>query len=180
MPSIDPGCGRYLPEELACSGAIAVPREGQTDTVDITAEVELDAAPEKVRVFVADLDRYPAWLSILAKAEPLAVADDGEAWAVELRAKVGPLARSKRLRMVRTVDEPDHLRFERDELDGRHHAQWMLDAHLEPTSKGTHLRMVLHYSGGFGSGVVERLLSDEIEASKERLRLQLEVDQSSS
>ena len=148
--------------------------------MDITADVELEATVEKVRAFIAELDRYPGWLSIVAKAEPLAYGAGRQAWAVELRAKVGPLARSKRLRMVRTIDESEHLRFERDELDGRDHAQWTLDAYLDQTSSGTRLQMVLHYSGGFGSGVVQRLLSDEIEASKGRLRSQLEVDQSSS
>ena len=148
--------------------------------MDITADVELLAAPDRVRVWIADLDRYPAWLSILAKAEPLIEVDGRQAWAVELRAKVGPLARSKRLRMVRTIDESLHVRFERDELDGRNHAQWTLDAQLEPIPTGTRLTMVLHYSGGFGSGVVERLLSDEIETSKARLRAQLELDGPSS
>jgi hypothetical protein len=81
--------------------------------VDLKASVELGAPPERVRPLVASLDCYPQWLSIVAKAEPL----DGtvDAWAIELRAKVGPLSRSKRLRMVRTVDDPLHLRFERIE-----------------------------------------------------------------
>jgi hypothetical protein len=147
--------------------------------VDITADVELDAEPSLVRVWIADLDRYPAWLSILAKADPLDDSDASKAWAVELRAKVGPLARSKRLRMVRTIDEPEHLRFERAETDGRQHARWTLDVHLAPTGTGSHLTMVLHYGGGFGGGIVERLLDDEIESSKARLRSML-VDPPSS
>lgn len=147
--------------------------------MDITADVELDAEPSRVRVWLADLDRYPAWLSILAKADPLADGGVLGAWAVELRAKVGPLARSKRLRMVRTIDEPEHLRFERAETDDRHHAQWTLDVHLTPTGAGSHLTMVLHYGGGFAGGIVERLLADEIESSKARLRSLL-VDPPSS
>ena len=50
--------------------------------------------------------------------------DDGRpAWRVELRARVGPFARSKQLRMVRTVYEPERIaRFERIEDDERDHA----------------------------------------------------------
>lgn len=152
--------------------------DGQTRGVDITAEVELPASVEQVRRLICDLDRYPAWLSIVERAEQVAI--EPAAWAVELRARVGPLARSKRLRMVRTLDEAGHLRFERSEQDARRHSPWTLDAHLSPTETGTCLVMVLHYGGGFGGGVVERLLGDEIERSKERLRSLLEADAASS
>lgn len=175
------------PDESVDSGGMV--RNGQTVPVDLTAAVELDASPERVRPWIASLDRYPSWLSIVAKAEPLApVGPEGEdlgvversddrpteAWAVELRAKVGPLSRSKRLRMVRSIDELLHLRFERAELDGRSHAVWTLDAELRPRGSGTELVMVLHYGGGFGGGLVERLLADEIEASRSRLRALLD------
>jgi hypothetical protein len=47
-------------------------------------------------------------------------------WDVELRARLGPLARSKRLRMVRTVRDPETFTatFERDQADGRNHSPW--------------------------------------------------------
>jgi len=151
---------------------------GQTCSVEITAEVELEAAPELVRPLIRDLDRYPSWLSIVAKAA--SESEDSSAWAVELRGKVGPLARSKRLRMVRTIDEPEHIRFERRERDGRQHSSWTLDAHVSATSSGSHLVMVLRYGGGFGGGIVERLLADEIEQSKVRLRLLLETNAGTS
>jgi hypothetical protein len=89
---------------------------------------------------------------------------------VELRAKVGPIARSKRLRMIRTIDEPAHIRFERNEVDGRSHSSWVLDAQLESIEIGTRLTMGLHYGGSFGAGLFERLLADEIESSKQTLR----------
>ena len=78
--------------------------------------------------------------------------------------------------MQRTIDEADHLRFERDEIDGRRHSEWTLDVRLEPEGDSTRLVMSLHYGGGFGGGVVERLLADEIDTSKARLRSLLEVD----
>lgn len=137
--------------------------------MDLTATLEANCSLEELRAFVDDLSRYPDWLTIVPQAatEP---GSDPKAWAVELRAKVGPIARSKRLRMVRTVDEVGHIRFERQEVDGRSHSPWVLDAALEPTETGTRLTMGLHYGGSFGAGLFERLLSDEIESSKETLR----------
>jgi hypothetical protein len=91
------------------------------------------------------------------------------AWSVELRAKVGPFARSKRLRMVRTVDEsPNHVRFERKESDTNAHGTWILDARLDGTAT-TRLTVRLQYEGRLWSSVVERVLRDEVERSKERL-----------
>ena len=78
--------------------------------MDVTATLDAACSIEALRTWVRDLDRYPAWLSIVpradrqpAPAEGRADADGHPAWAVELRAKLGPLARSKRLRMVRTL-----------------------------------------------------------------------------
>jgi hypothetical protein len=82
--------------------------------------------------------------------------------------------------MVRTVDEPGHVRFERSELDGKQHSPWVLDARIAPAGQGSRLTMVLHYGGGLGSGIFERILGDEIEASKSRLRALVEVEGRSS
>jgi Polyketide cyclase / dehydrase and lipid transport len=122
---------------------------------------------------VEDLARYPGWLTIVTRAEP-APDEDQEtrpAWFVELRGRIGPLARSKRLRMVRTVHEPGRrVRFERREVDGREHSAWVLDARVEPAgSDESSLEMSLHYGGSFGGAILERLLADEIEASRPRL-----------
>lgn len=143
--------------------------------MDVTASLDAPCPPERLREWVADLDRYPAWLSIVPRADPEPPAGAGgagglPAWAVELRATLGPLARSKRLRMVRTVDETGHLRFERDEVDGRQHSPWVLDATVEPLdAAASRLVMSLHYGGSFGGNLLERLLGDEIEHSKPRL-----------
>jgi hypothetical protein len=93
--------------------------------------------------------------------------DDPEgrpAWIVELRARVGPLARSKRLRMVRSEAVSDQLvAFERAELDGREHARWALRADLEPAAGGSVLTMRLSYGGSLWTGgLLDRVLADEI------------------
>jgi hypothetical protein len=140
--------------------------------VDVVADLDAGCPPDRLREWIRELDRYPSWLSIVPRAEPEPPADlsGARAWSVELRAKVGPLARSKRLRMVRTVDDLDHVRFERAELDGKQHSPWVLDARISSTAHGSRVTMSLHYGGRFGGGPVERLLHDEIDRSRPRLR----------
>src|SRR5690606_30121098 len=68
--------------------------------VDVTATLDAPCSPEDLFPWVADLDRYPQWLDIVPRAVPVdAHADDaGPAWSVDLRGRLGPFARSKRLR----------------------------------------------------------------------------------
>jgi hypothetical protein len=141
--------------------------------VDMTASMDAPCTPTTLFAAVQDLAGYPEWLSIVSRAEPTEpdAGDAGPAWSIELRGRIGPLARSKRLRMVRTLHEPPRrARFERRELDGREHSPWVLDASVHETPDGSELRMALHYGGSFGGSMLERLLRDEIEASRERLR----------
>jgi hypothetical protein len=140
--------------------------------VDLSATMHAPCPPDVLFREIEDLAHYPAWLTIVPRAVP---ADgDGAAgpvWLVELRGRIGPLARSKRLRMVRTVHEPGkRVRFERRETDGRDHSPWVLEAHVEPSGADeSALEMLLHYGGAFGGAILERLLADEIEASRPRL-----------
>lgn len=152
-----------------------VRRSDRLALVDVVATLDANCEPATLVGVVRDLDRYPEWLSIL----PRTSREDGVApatWSVELRATIGPLARSKRLRMTRVVDDATHVRFERDETDGRRHSPWVLDATVEPVAGGSRLTMSLHYGGALGGGLVERLLRDEIESSRDRLRRLVEQD----
>jgi hypothetical protein len=134
--------------------------------VDLTVELEAPHPPEVVFPWVAELERYPAWLDIVTGA----VADGDGAWLVDLRGRLGPLARRKRIRMARVaVEAPHTVRFERAELDGRDHAAWVLEASVAATATGSHLDVRLHYSGGLFAPVLEKLLAEEIECSKARL-----------
>jgi hypothetical protein len=136
--------------------------------MDLVIDLELPHPPADVVPFVKDLGVYPRWMGLVHAVTPDARADE-PAWSVELRAKVGPFARSKRLRMVRTVDDsPTHVRFERKECDTNSHGTWILDARLSGTST-TRLTVHLQYEGRLWSTVVERVLRDEVERSKERL-----------
>jgi hypothetical protein len=140
--------------------------------VDLSAELAAPCTPDELFAQVEDLSTYPEWLTIVPRVElaTSAPGDQGPVWMVELRGRIGPLARSKRLRMVRTVHDPGrHARFERRELDGRDHSAWVLDAVVEGSGHESTLVMSLHYGGSFGGSLIEKLLTDEIEASRPRL-----------
>jgi hypothetical protein len=138
---------------------------------DIRADLSAPCTPGELFVYVDDLAAYPPWMQLVHAVSPVEADDGRPAWSVELRARVGPLARSKRLRMVRTVHEPERrVVFERAEVDGREHSAWVLTAALEPVGAATHLQVVLHYGGGLWTGgVLERVLRDSIDKGRQRL-----------
>ena len=149
--------------------------------MDVTATLDAPCSREALFEWVGDLSRYPRWLDIVPRAVPAGDADDGDdapAWTIELRGRLGPFARSKRLRMVRTRnDAPKAVVFERRERDGRSHSPWLLEATVSEGDDGaSRLTMHLHYGGGLWGPLVERLLSDEIERSRPRLLALLETD----
>ena len=144
--------------------------------MDITASLAAPCTPEVLFEWVEDLARYPEWLDIVPRAEAAdhRPEDIGPAWSVDLRGRLGPFARAKRLRMVRTLLEPGRrARFERMEHDGRQHSPWLLDARIEPASEGSVLTMHLHYGGRLWMPALDRLLADEIERSRPRLLARL-------
>ncbi len=144
--------------------------------MDISATLEAPCSPADLFVWVDDLERYPQWLDIVPRAVPTEPHPDdlGPAWSVDLRGRLGPFARAKRLRMVRTVSEPGRVaRFERAERDGREHSSWVLDAAITSTDGGSRLTMGLHYGGRLWMPALDRLLRDEIERSRPRLLARL-------
>jgi hypothetical protein len=138
--------------------------------VELTAVMDAPCTPEELFAWVDDLGRYPSWLGIVERAVP----DPNRelAWSVDLKGRLGPFARSKRLRMERTEHvAPGRAVFERRETDGRHHAPWVLQADVtgEPGRPGASLAMRLHYGGALWGPVLERLLAEEVDRSRERL-----------
>lgn len=148
--------------------------------MQLTASLTTPATGVAVLDYVADLDRYPQWMSLVHSATP-EPGTTPPAWNVELRARVGPLARSKRLRMVRTVHDigpSSRIVFERAETDQRRHAMWRLEVTIAPVATtsagpgsggGTELVMNLSYDGRFFVSVVETILRQNVEAGKRRL-----------
>jgi hypothetical protein len=156
--------------------------------IEIVDTVVLPCTPAVLSPWIEDLAAYPRWMALVHRA--VALGGDPPGWSVDLRARLGPLARSKRLRMVRTVHEPlRRVRFERAELDGREHGRWVLAAEFvavepgtgEPAAEhgavgrdagggATNLVVSLRYEGGlWTAGLLDRALADEIERAKVRL-----------
>jgi Polyketide cyclase / dehydrase and lipid transport len=138
--------------------------------MDITATLEAPCAAERLFELVDDLSTYPQWNGLVHSA----VAEPGEdaVWDVQLRARLGPLARSKRLRMVRTVRDPEKfaVTFERHQADGKNHSPWVLDATIVEDAGTSTLTMHLHYGGSLWTGgVLERVLAEQITSGRERL-----------
>jgi hypothetical protein len=162
----------------------------------IERTVVLKAAPQDVFDFVDDLGRYPEWMDLVhgvieacevsqvsevsevsGESGESGSGETGPSWDVELRAQVGPLARSKRLRMTRTVHEPTRrVVFERSEVDGRRHSPWVLESVLTAQGSGeTELTMTLTYGGNLWTGaVLERVLDDHVERGARALRTLVE------
>ena len=130
------------------------------------------ASPADVFAQVESLDTYPAWLRLVHRVESAEPEGGQPAWQVELRARVGPFARSKRLRMVRTVFEPGRrVRFERVQDDDRDHAEWILVAEVAPDPGGTLLTMELEYTGElWGDSLLQPLLDEEVRRGRRALQ----------
>ena len=144
--------------------------------MDLVASVEVPVSVEKLFDYVADLANYSSWLEFVHKVELVGESTETDTtWLVELRAKLGVLARSKRLRMTRTLCEhPKVVVFERREQDSRRHSEWILRATVCQTATGAKLETNLHYSGNlFTGGMLERALSDQIATGREKLIQQL-------
>ncbi len=121
---------------------------------------------------VRDLTTYPEWLDIVhTVAELPAVSHDSAvaAYRVDLRAQLGPLHRSKRLRMERVRDDGSIVQFDRRELDGRDHPRWQMTCSVSSNPSGSIVEVELTYEGSLWVPLLDRALSTEIERSKSRL-----------
>ena len=128
-----------------------------------SSDVVVAVEPAHVHPYVADLARYVEWMPMVHGVESV---DDG-VWNVELRAKVGVFARSKRLRMKRTVNTSQHIVFERDEIDGRRHSPWTMAIALQANEVGSVVTVDLSYGGTlWTAGILDRVLASQVEAGK--------------
>lgn len=133
----------------------------------VDATLDVAATTGQVMPHVSDLARYPAWMPLVHGVEADRSTADEVAWIVELRAKVGVFARSKRLRMVRTTNEPSRVVFERHETDARRHSPWTLTVVVSPDGVGSRVEVCLEYGGSLWTGgVLDKVLASQIEAGK--------------
>jgi hypothetical protein len=140
--------------------------------MDVYASLDAPVDCARLHLAMSDLAAYTQWLDIVyrAEADTQSIGEDA-VWNVQLRGKVGPFARSKNLRMVRTVNiAGSRVVFERKELDGRNHSAWVFTADISPKGEGSSVSVHLHYGGTlFSGGVLERLLADQITRGQQRL-----------
>lgn len=128
-----------------------------------SSDVVVAVEPTRVYPYVADLARYVEWMPMVHEVETVG---DG-VWNVELRAKVGVFARSKRLRMKRTMDTSQNIVFERDEIDGKRHSPWTMAIALQPTDAGSVVTVDLSYGGTlWTAGILDRVLAAQVKAGK--------------
>ncbi len=148
--------------------------------MDRTIDSDIAAASPEVFAVVSDLTTFPDWLDLVHRVEPIDVveSDPGPAFAVTLRATVGPFARSKRLRMCRTECDPalGHAAFERRETDGRDHAAWIMSAHVSPAptaddaaTRRCSVSIRLQYEGRMWSGLLDGVLDKAVERAARKL-----------
>ena len=140
--------------------------------MDVYASLDAPVDCARLHLAMSDLSAYTQWLDIVYRAEAVSQSFREDAvWTVQLRGKVGPFARSKNLRMVRTVNNAgSRVVFERKELDGRSHSAWVFTADISSKDQGSTVAVHLHYGGTlFTGGVLERLLADQITRGQQRL-----------
>lgn len=138
------------------------------------SSVDLPVGADFVIPYVSDLARYVEWMPMVHQATTDDDAEGRPAWMVELRAKVGPFARSKRLRMVRTSESlaPGRaaFRFERVEIGATHHSSWVMNVVVTARDTSSTVTIDLEYGGSLWSaGVLDKVLAAQIEEGKKGL-----------
>jgi carbon monoxide dehydrogenase subunit G len=131
--------------------------------MNYSSSVDVPVQSDVIRPFVENLSAYPAWMPMVHQV--VALSDD--VWSVELRAKVGVFARSKALRMRRTMNDDNVIVFERDEDDNRQHSPWVMRVVLSPSITGTNVTIDLSYGGTlWTAGILDRVLASQVDAGK--------------
>ena len=131
--------------------------------MNYSSSVDVPVQSDVIRPFVENLSAYPAWMPMVHQV--VALSDD--VWSVELRAKVGVFARSKALRMRRTMNDDNVIVFEREEDDNRQHSPWVMRVSLSPSDRGTNVTIDLSYGGTlWTAGILDRVLASQVDAGK--------------
>ena len=162
------------------------PRDtGHTGVVEKEFQAQTEASAEALFTVVSDLTTFPDWIDLVHRVEPITATNGSSTehpeWWVTLRAQLGPLARSKRLRMARTVHVrpdpagggPGRVRFDRSETDGRNHAAWTMEVTVHPIDGGTLRSRAdcrLHYGGSLWTGLLDGQLDTTADRSADALR----------
>lgn len=132
----------------------------------------MNAAPAAVLAEIEDLPGYSDWHGMVHAVEA-----DGDGWLVDLKGRLGPFTKTKRVRLVRAESTvPGEVRFVRKELDRTDYGGWELQGTVEPaTGEGPcTLRFRLLYDGSSPlTSMLEPVLRAETHRSADRLRQRL-------
>jgi len=152
------------------------------EVVKQTFSVETSASPDRLFEVLSDLTTYADWLDVVSDVSPVPGQSEPSAWLVTLRAKIGPLARSKRLRMIQSESnaETRTVLFERQETDDRTHSRWALaaavtEANSPEANVASAATLDLHYDGSMWSGPLGGVLDGA--ADRATVGLQRYVDE---
>lgn len=139
--------------------------------MEIESSVPVAASVNRTVEVFADLGTHPDWNLLVASAQRTDPnpSDPGPAWDTVLQAKLGPFQRSKQLRFVRVDPHDQEVVFERFEVDGRDHSDWMMQARVTEHEKGSEVTIKLHYSGNLWVAALDPIIEGAVKRSAEQL-----------
>ena len=135
-------------------------------------EVDLDSSSDKIFNVLNNLEAYENLLGFVDCVEALESEEGVPCWLVTLRAKIGPFARLKKLRMARTEEKrPEVVRFSRRETDGKNHSDWELCILLKEQGGDRCLVIIeVSYSGRFWSAPLQSVFNSHVDTAKDLLQ----------
>lgn len=136
--------------------------------------INIKAKPKQLFDVVADLETYPEWLELVDNVQT-GDSQHQSAWLVTLKARLGPISRSKKLRMVKSVNYPK-VEFERAETLTKDFSQWKMLAEVSESSEGSTVNIELSYGGRFWSSTLEKVMESQIERVAKRLESYVNED----
>lgn len=150
--------------------------------MNVEASFDAPCTPELLFSIVEDLTNITPWLDLLGGADPSPVdpSDAGPAWDATFAIKLGPLTKTKDVRLVRIVHTPPtDVVYERHEfpIEGKDTSQiamWRLTLRVTPTDTGSSLHVHVFYGGDALGDMAEGILTKELKKSRPALRKAIE------
>lgn len=145
--------------------------------MNVEESFDVPCAPEVLFAITEDLANISPWLDLLGAAVPASPdpSDVGPAWDATFVVKLGPLTKTKDVRLVRIEHEPyKSVVYERHEIptegkDPSKIAMWRLTLKVSPTNDGSSLFVNVFYGGDALGDMAEGILTKELNKSKPAL-----------
>ncbi len=145
--------------------------------MNVEATFEAPCEPELMFSLMEDLENITPWLDLLGGAERTTAdpSDVGPAWDATFAIKLGPLTKTKDVRLVQIVHEPyEKVVYERHELpiegkDASQIAMWRLTMKVSPTDTGSLLYVHVFYGAEALGDMAEGILTKELNKARPAL-----------